>query len=394
MSIFAYRDSSPAEAVPGPLAGKFVAVQPNLSIRGWPTRAGSAALSGYTAVEDATVVSRLRNAGAVISGATGMSEFGLGLAGDTAALAVAGEEVDGAIVLDLLGEARLAAARSGLFGYKPTAGIVSRYGLIGLMPSLEAPGLIGRYPAEIRSIMAVIAGADERDQAMHGGPVPDFSKPGSTPPIRTVGFTEETLSSLASDESAAFNEGVSVLRDAGIDVKEIKLPGLEELSLVHRIVGAVEASSSCGKFDGVRYGHRAGGARNWNEMYIKTRAESFGPIIKQLLFQGAYFQFENYAAFENAARVRARLADEARTLFSELDALVLPTVHSGIGPEAENGIAAIYRSSTFTLPANVLGLPALHIPGPGAGLQLIGPPLSDPGLLAAADRLSSVVKGA
>lgn len=391
--IFAYLDPSPPAAQTGPLAGQRVAIQANLSVRGWPTRAGSAALAGYVALEDATIVARLRQAGAEIVGAVEMSEFGFGLDGGAAGRAFSLGHAGIVVMTDMLGEARLAAASAGAFGFKPTAGIVSRCGLIGLMPSLEACGVLARTPREIVRAMAVIAGADERDVSMHDGAIPDFLRPDQTPPIRTVGILKETLDPLAADAAAALGGGIARLKAAGLEIKEVALPAWDDFALVHRIVGAVEASSSCGKFDGVRYGHRAAGAKNWNEMYLKTRAESFGPLLKSYLFQGAYFQFENYAAFEKAARVRARLEAEMAALFAGVDALVLPTCRPDRGNA--DGIAGVYREGAFTLPANVLGLPAVVVPdlvpdgSLDGGLQLIGPRLSDPRLLALADRLAN-----
>lgn len=394
MSTFVQQDPLPPAAPGGPLAGLSVAVPANLSVRGWPTRAGSAALAGYMALEDATIVARLRQAGATLVEVAEMSEFGLGLDGNAAGRALVEGRAGIEIVLDLLGEARLAAVRTGVFGFKPSAGIVSRCGLIGLMPSLETVGLLARSPREIAAVLAVIAGADDGDPALQGGAMSDFSRPETAPPLGTVGLVREALAGLTADEAEAFAAAVESLRAAGIEVREVALSALADFALVHRIVGAVEASSSCGKFDGVRYGHRATGAKNWNEMYLKTRAESFGPVLKGLLFQGAYFQFENYAAFEQAARVRSRLAEETEALFAGLDALVLPTAGRRDGGEGADGLARICREGAFTLPANVLGLPALHFPCLAGGFQIVGRRLDDPALLALAERLSASHKGA
>jgi len=394
MTTFVHQDPLPPAVPGGLLAGLTVAVPANLSVRGWPTRAGSAALDGYTALEDATIVVRLRQAGVTLVGVAEMSEFGLGLDGNAVGRALVEGRAGIEMVLDFLGEARLAAARAEVFGFKPSAGIVSRYGLIGLMPSLETVGLLARSPREIAAVLAVIVGADDGDPALNGGAMPAFSIPEAAPSLRTVGLVREALAGLTADAAEAFAAAVESLRVAGIEVREVALPALDDFALVHRIVGAVEASSSCGRFDGVRYGHRATGEKNWNEMYLKTRAESFGPVLKGLLFQGAYFQFQNYAAFEQAARVRARLAAEAEALFGDLDALVLPTVGRHDGGEGADGLARICREGAFTLPANILGLPALHIPGLTGGFQLVGRRLSDPALLALAERLSASHKGA
>jgi aspartyl-tRNA(Asn)/glutamyl-tRNA(Gln) amidotransferase subunit A len=391
--MFAYLDPTPPAAPAGHLAGQHIAIQANLSVRGWPTEAGSKALTGYCALEDATVVGRLRKAGAVLVGSLPTAEFGFGLDTDAAHRALVAESVQVALLTDILGEARLAAARAGVFGFKPTAGIISRYGLIGLMPSLEGLGILARSPWEIASLLAVIAGSDDKDPAMHAGAMPDFNRPAAGPPIRTAGLVGEALASLTGAERTAFETSVRGLAATGIVIREVNLPSLAEFTLVHRIVGAVEASSSCGKFDGVRYGHRAAGAKNWNEMYLATRAAAFGALMKGLLFQGAYLQFENYAAFEKAGSIRARLEAETQALLKDVEALILPTSRQETGKQFE-GLRGIYEAGLFTLPANVLGLPALHVPGivrdgsDDGGLQILGRRMADPDLLTLAGRLS------
>jgi aspartyl-tRNA(Asn)/glutamyl-tRNA(Gln) amidotransferase subunit A len=157
----------------------------------------------------------------------------------------------------------------------------------------------------------------------------------------------------------------------------------------------VEASSSAGKYDGVRYGHRCPSGKNWNEMYLNSRGESFGPLVKPFLFQGAYFQFENYPAFENACRIRGRLVRAAVDLLGQVDLLVSPTRRPAHDPAKSATIDATYEAFLLTLPANVTGQPALQLPalavGDGAdvGVQLTGLRLDDARLLSIGTRLSS-----
>jgi len=162
----------------------------------------------------------------------------------------------------------------------------------------------------------------------------------------------------------------------------------------------VEASSSAGKYDGVRYGHRAASAKNWNEMYLNTRGESFGTLIKEYLFQGAYFQFENYRAFENACRIRGRLVRGMAIAMENIDMLVLPTrrlVHDAAGASTVN---ETYDAFSLTLYANVTGQPSLNVPsfarGPEGdmGMQLAAPRLADAGLLDIGAELASAMSGA
>ncbi|MDD5775758.1 MAG: amidase family protein, partial [Candidatus Omnitrophica bacterium] len=323
------------------------------------------------------------------------SELGLGLAADTTDRILSGGQSDMAVMTDMMGEARIAAARSGAFACKPSTGIVSHFGLIGLAPSLECPGILAHTPEDIAATMESIIGDDDRDFSLCGteelrwGPStgPDVS-------LKTIGIIKEPIAALDEAGIRAFRSGLEKLKKAGFTIREVSLPEYCLFRGVHHCIGAVEASSSCGKYDGVRYGYRTASAKNWNDMYLKTRAEAFGPLVKAYLFQGAYFQFENDAAFMNACRIRARLVKAINSLFAGVDALAFPTRVSGSGDEAATVTENLYNEFVLTLPANVAGVPAVQMPGyciDGGidyGLQLYGPRLSDAWLLALAARLS------
>ena len=399
--IFTYIDSSQSESGSGgPLEGKTIAIQPNMSVRGWPTEAGSSALERFVALEDATVVERLKEAGATIRGSTCMSELGFGLVGDSAARAVAEGEVDIALVTDTMGEARVSASATGLFGFKPSYGIVSRFGLIGLVPSMECFGIMAKTPAEIIAVLEAITGADDRDFSMSEDAVLDFGDFDRDQPITgTLGVIRENSEFLDRNESKAFDVAISRLEEVGINIREVSLEECGLFRTVHNVIGSVEASSSAGKYDGVRYGHRTQSSRNWNEMYLKSRAESFGLPVKAYLFQGAYFQFENYKAFENACRLRSGLVKQTEALYDEVDFLAVPTRNNGLSIDETRTIDEIYDLFTFTLPANVTGQPAIHVPGSlfgrekDPGLQFIAPRLGDVRLLSLAAKLRNFAKG-
>jgi len=398
---YSYIDDSPPEAGgDGTLRRTSCSIQPNMSVRGWPTEAGSKALEGFCALEDATVIERLRTAGATIRGSTRMSELGFGLAGDTSARVISGGDVDIALMTDTMGEARVAASEAGAFGFKPSYGLVSRSGLIGLVPSMECHGMVARNPEDIGTVMAVISGCDDHDLSMPEYRVPDFShSDGSEQSPVVLGAIDQCADTLEPDAMAAFNGTLSKLQEAGMTVRTCSLPDFTLFGTVHNIIGSVEASSSAGKYDGVRYGHRARSAKNWNEMYLKTRAESFGVLLKTYLFQGAYFQFQDYGAFEDACRIRARLVRHTEALFSEADFLVLPTKPPHLTGVDTSTTDEVYDLFSLSLAANVTGLPAIHIPGSvlqdgaGMGLQLIGPRLGDARLLSAAATISHMTGG-
>ncbi|HNQ34592.1 MAG TPA: amidase family protein, partial [bacterium] len=305
-----------------------------------------------------------------------------------------------AFMADLAGEPRYAAAAGGRFGFKPSHGTVSRAGLIGLMPSLEAVGLLGNHPADVAAAMAEIAGFDGKDFSLEAEPLAGFPvrppKTESKPVLGRPAGCEARLSPAARE---IFSAGLKKLEGAGFPVREVPWPGDETFRDLHRVIGSVEASSSCGKFDGVRYGLRADSANNWNDMYLKTRAASFSTFLKTLLFQGAFFQFESYGTFERAARIRARLIREIGQLFETVDLIISPVRPETPAAESAREVDQTYAAFSLTLPANVTGCPALAFSLSGGreasdpGLQVMGGFRSDAFLLACGKRLFETLTG-
>ncbi len=374
-----------------------IAVQPGMSCRGWPAGAGTTALENFTALEDAFVIQQLKQTGMVIAGATRMSELGLGLTRDTGALAVTDGRADAALIIDYLGEARAAGAKARIFGFKPSWGSVSRQGLTGLVPSMECWGITGRRILDIQQVMTAICAPDDHDFSMHPGPLPDFTESHQfqdRAPV--IGVADGYDASLTPEEIRAWKSGLAALETAGCRITRISLPDAALFSLAHHIIASVEASSSAGRYDGVRYGHRTSASDNWNEMYLKTRGESFGTLIKSFLFQGAYFQFQQYATFEQACRLRGLLMDQTLATLSELDGLAGLTITDKADPVAAQTIDHTYQAFGFTLPASLTGLPAVQIPGLAChgskdfGLHITGKPFKDPDLLALARFLENM----
>ena len=393
--LFSHVDPSPPATTGGTLGGTSVVIQPNVSVRAWPTEAGSVALERFAAIEDAAAVERLRAAGAAIVGSSRMAELGFGLAGDTTARILDEGACDAAMLIDMTGESRVAAAMAGALGLKPSFGIVSRFGLIGLVPSMECTGVVAKTPGDLADLMAVLVGTDPRDPSMRQDGSVDFAKVNSDPDgVTVVGVIRECVDALAPVDADAFHAALKGIEADRTRVEQVSLPDFDLFRTVHNVVGSTEASSSAGKYDGVRYGHRAAGTESWNEMYLKSRAESFGSLVKTYVFQGAYFQFENYPAFENACRIRRRLVEAYAALFEKVDVLVCPTRRSDRDAGGASTVEAVYDAFALTLPANVTGLPSLSVPGlvshagVDLGLQVVGPPLSDARLLSFADRLT------
>jgi len=393
-SIFFYQNpEQSAGSGKGALQKLKVAVQPNIFVKGWPTEAGSAALAGFKALEDAAVVERLSGAGAVLIGSTAMSEFGFGLKGSQAGCALGKKSADVELMLDMAGEARLAAAREGVCGFKPSYGLISRIGLVGLIPSMESCGILARDIKSIREILKTIAGPDERDFSLSDEKMPDFSAQDIDPAKTTLGIIPDVVNGLPSDQRASFAKICDALKKDGFQIKELSFPDFSQFLLVHQIVGSVEASSCAGRYDSVRYGQRVPGAKNWNEMYLQSRGAAFGTLLKSYLFQGAFFQFEKYDAYDDACRLRARLVKEMQTAAGQADALILPTVNPAADLQKDS-LADLYAQFAYTAFANVTGRPALHIPGAnGAGVQLSAKRLDDGRLLSLGQYLLSHRQG-
>lgn len=399
--LYAYRNGlTKPSAQDDVLSDTRVVIQPTLSVRGWPCNAGSKALEGYIALQNATAVDRLIQAGALIVGSSKISELGFGLAGDTTAQILTQSEADLALVMDTLGEARIAAAAARLFGFKPSFGSVSRFGLNTLVPSMASYGMIARSPATICKVLERLVGEDEDDPSLDDQCAHAFTK--ERPQfgeMNTVGIITQCLELLDAKERRGFETVLAQLADAGFTVKEMNLPDFNLFCTIHHVIAAVEASSSAGKYDGVRYGHRSAEGNNWNDMYLNTRGESFGTLIKTFLFQGAYFQFENYDAFENACRIRRSLVMETADVLGEVDVLASPTRRIGQDPFLASTINEIYGAFSLTLPANVGGFPSLQVPNPALnsntdiGLQLTGLRFDDFRLLSLGMKLSSLQSG-
>ena len=236
---------------------------------------------------------------------------------------------------------------------------------------------------------------------MHPEPLPDFTLSRSfQDQAPVIGVAEGYEQQLNTTQAFAWKTALSGLKTAGCDIRRVHLPDPALFSLAHHIIAAVEASSSAGKYDGVRYGHRTDTCADWNQMYLKTRGESFGTLIKTFLFQGAYFQFQQYEAFEQACRARGSLMDQTLTALADLDGIAGLTLAAHAEPAAAQTIEDTYEAFGFTLPANLTGLPAVQIPGLARhgskdfGMHIMGKPFKDPDLLGLARCLETVTSNA
>ena len=286
----------------GPLDGVTVAVKDNISTADVRTTCGSAMLEGYVPPYDATVVDRLKAAGATVVGKTNMDEFGMGTTTETSAFgptdnpaapgrvpggssggsaaAVAAGDADVALGSDTGGSVRCPAAFCGVVGIKPTYGLVSRYGLVAYANSLEQIGPLAPTVEAAAELLDVIAGVDERDATTRAPPAgaPDSYADAADGDVDglTVGVPTELLEGVDEGVEAAFEEALEALRDRGATTETVSLPSVETAVQAYYVIAMSEASSNLARFDGVRYGPSTEGDGDWNDAFAAVREKGFG----------------------------------------------------------------------------------------------------------------------
>ncbi|MCC6620626.1 MAG: Asp-tRNA(Asn)/Glu-tRNA(Gln) amidotransferase subunit GatA [Deltaproteobacteria bacterium] len=401
----------------GPLAGIPIAVKDQICTRGLATTAGSKILAGWVPPYDATAVARLRAADAVIIGKTNQDEFAMGSSNESSAFrpaknpwaldrvpggssggsaaAVAAGLALGALGTDTGGSVRQPASFCGLVGIKPTYGRVSRYGAIAYASSFDQIGPIARTAEDAALILAVIAGQDPLDATSLPTPAPLLPLGASLGGLR-VGVPAEYLGDGVSPAvQAAVRQALAVFEDDGATVVPVSLPHTRYAIAVYYLLATAEASSNLARYDGLRYGHRtATPVGDIAELYARTRAEGFGPEVRRRIVLGTFALSAGYydAYYERAQRVRTLIRRDFDRAFADVDVIATPTspyVAFALGEKVADPLA-MYLADVFTVPASLAGVAALSTPcgfegGLPIGLQLIGPPLSEPRLLAAAD---------
>jgi aspartyl-tRNA(Asn)/glutamyl-tRNA(Gln) amidotransferase subunit A len=423
----------------GPLAGKTVAVKDNISTDGVETTCGSAMLDGYEPPYDATVVSRVRDAGATVVGKTNMDEFGMGGTTETSAFgptknpvdpervpggssggsaaAVAAGEADLALGSDTGGSVRNPAAFCGVVGIKPTYGLVSRYGLVAYANSLEQIGPLASTVTEAATLLDVIAGPDERDattryDAAEGEPDDHPAETVSYANAAREGFDEDELAELTVGvprelvEGAAdpvretFQSALDALGARGVETVDVSLPSVEHAVQAYYVIAMSEASSNLARFDGVRYGEQGDREGNWNESFASAREAGFGSEVKRRILLGTYALSAGYhdEYYEKAQDARAwvkRDFDEALQTADVLATPTMPVLPPKRGESLDDPLQ-LYLMDANTVPVNLANLPAISVPagqadGLPVGLQLVGPAFGEPLILRAASAVETVV---
>jgi aspartyl-tRNA(Asn)/glutamyl-tRNA(Gln) amidotransferase subunit A len=379
-----------AGAPQGPLHGVPIALKDNLAVRGGVTTAGSKILETYVSPYDATVVERLEQAGAVIVGKTICDEFSMGSSTENSAFgparnpwdperspggssggsaaAVAAGMTPIALGSDTGGSIRQPAALCGIVGMKPTYGRVSRYGLLAYASSLDQIGPFARSVSDAAIVLEVISGADTRDSTAARVPVPELSAAltGEVAGMR-IGVPEHLLRhGIDADVLSAFNDALSVLEGLGAKLQAIELPHSQYAIPTYYLVATAEASSNLARYDGVRYGFRAGATATIGEMYDRSRDQGFGAEVKRRIMLGTYVLSAGYyeAYYLKAQQVRTLIRRDFERAFEEVDVVAMPTTPTAafrLGEHTADPLQ-MYLADIFTVSAPLSGLPALSVP--------------------------------
>jgi aspartyl-tRNA(Asn)/glutamyl-tRNA(Gln) amidotransferase subunit A len=416
----------------GPLAGVPIAIKDALCTRGVRTTAGSKILDAWVPPYDATVVARLRAAGALVAGKTNMDEFAMGSSNENSAfgpvknpwdtsripggssggsaVAVAARMTPAALGSDTGGSIRQPAALTGVVGLKPTYGRVSRFGLIAFASSLDQ---VGPFATDVRGaarVLRVIAGRDERDSTTLDAPVEDYEAAcGRSVKGLRLGVPDEYFAAgLDPEVEKAVRAAIAELEKDGCVVKRVSLPSTKLAVATYYVLATAEASSNLARFDGVRYGLRvepwraasgrsgpsSGQQADLRAMYGATRDAGFGAEVKRRILLGTFVLSSGYydAYYLKAQKVRTLIRRELEAAFQEVDAIVSPTSPTCAFPlgEKTGDPLAMYLSDVYTLPASLAGLPAISVPcapasnGLPVGLQIAAPPLHESTALALA----------
>jgi len=372
------------------LAGIPVGIKDVLVVKGAPATAGSKILEGYHPPYDATVVSKLDAAGAVLLGKLNCDEFAMGSSNENSAYgpvrnpvdtqrvpggssggsaaAVAANMAVATLGSDTGGSIRQPASFCGVVGVLPTYGRVSRYGLIAFASSLDRVGSFAANVRDAAAMLGVIAGHDAHDATSSPAPVEDYAVESDKPVEGTrIGVPAEYFGEgLDPEVRVAIEKGIDALRAAGCTVKPVSLPHTKYAVPVYYLIATAEASANLARFDGVRYGYRSPASATLSDMYSHSRDEGFGAEVKRRILLGTYALSAGYydAYYRKAQQVRRILAEEFLRAFAEVDAIVTPTSPFPafrIGEKADDPLA-MYLADIYTVTASLAGICGVTVP--------------------------------
>ncbi len=413
----------------GPLAGSVIAIKDNICTLAGRTTCSSRMLAEYRSPYEATVVARLRSAGAILLGKTNLDEFAMGSSSEScawgpvrnphapdrvpggssggSAAAVAADCVDAALGSDTGGSIRQPAAFCGTVGFKPTYGRVSRHGLVAFGSSLDQIGPISRSVRDAAAIYEAIAGLDPADSTTSDLQVEKCLVDGPTDPARLrIGIPRE-------HRDRRNHEGVNEilaraedrLRSAGAKIVDIDLPLTQHGISTYYLIAPAEASSNLTRFDGIRYGHRADSVpgESLENLYSRTRTEGFGEEVRRRILLGTYVLSAGYydAYYKRALQVRRLIKQEFDAAFDKCDILLGPTTPTPAFPVGSDlDPVSMYLNDVYTVNSNIAGIPSLSLPGGfvpdhgdrlPVGIHLQAPAFEEPRLMGAAAALESLL---
>ncbi len=398
-------DKSIQEGSAGPLTGIPLAHKDIFCTNGTKTTCGSKMLDNFIAPYDATVVSKLNEAGMVTLGKTNMDEFAMGSSNETSfygavknpwdservpggssggsAAAVAAKLAPVATGTDTGGSIRQPASLCGITGLKPTYGRVSRYGMIAYASSLDQGGPMAQTAEDAAIMLNAMAGFDERDSTSAEEAVEDYTKNlNQSLDGLTVGLPKQYFDDqLDASIESVIQAGVKELEDLGVNVKEIELPNSELSIPAYYVIASAECSSNLARFDGVRFGHRCNDPKDLTDLYLRSRAEGFDTEVKRRIITGTYVLSAGYydAYYLKAQKLRRLIRDEFREAMKTVDVIIGPTAPQPAFKlnELIDDPISMYLSDIYTVSVNLAGLPAISIPagfanGLPVGMQIIG----------------------
>jgi aspartyl-tRNA(Asn)/glutamyl-tRNA(Gln) amidotransferase subunit A len=389
-----------------PLAGVPVGIKDVLVMKGAPATAGSKILKGYLPPYDATAVTKLEAAGAVLLGKLNCDEFAMGSSNENSAYgpvrnpvdpervpggssggsaaAVAANMAVATLGTDTGGSIRQPASFCGVVGVLPTYGRVSRYGLIAFASSLDRVGPFAGNVRDAATLLGVIAGPDTRDATSSPAPVEDYAAESDKPVGGLkIGVPDEYFAEgLDPEVRAAIEKGIDALKAAGCTIERVSLPHTRYAIPTYYLVATAEASANLARFDGVRYGYRSPHSATLSEMYSNSRDEGFGAEVKRRILLGTYALSAGYydAYYLKAQQVRRLLAEEFLRAFAEVDAIVTPTspVPAFKLGEKSGDPLAMYLADIYTVTASLAGICGVTVPcgattaGLPVGMQVLG----------------------
>ncbi len=390
-----------------PLTGIPLAIKDLICTRMFPTTCGSKILENFVPPYDATVIRKLKDAGAVIVGKLNMDEFAMGSSTENSrfkvtrnpwdparipggssggsAAAVAADMCLGALGSDTGGSIRQPASHCGVVGLKPTYGRVSRFGLVAFASSCDQIGPITGNVADCAHMLSAIAGYDKADSTSVSRETPDYTASlGSSLKGLTIGIPEEYSDPEGLDPAvlASVDHAVEVLESLGAERIKISLPHTKYAVAVYYVIAPSEASSNLARYDGVKYGFRSDHPEDLMNMYRRTRSAGFGPEVQRRIIIGTYCLSAGYydAYYGKASQVRTLITDDFRRAFKTCDVIVCPVAPTAafkIGEKSDDPLT-MYLSDIFTISANLAGIPGMSVPcgfttdGLPIGLQILG----------------------